>query len=74
MTSEEKELARRWVEAWKTAGPELERIRREEIKATDTKRDLRVFAGLATWALEQQPPASSSGLVEQQRLFSKTRK
>ena len=28
-------LFRRWVEAWKTAGPELERVRRQELGQLD---------------------------------------
>ncbi len=29
------ELGRRWVQAWQTAGPELERVRREELRRLD---------------------------------------
>lgn len=74
MTKQEKENAKRWVEAWKLAGPELERERRKQIRNADTKRDLRLFEGLATWALKQSPPIADSGLVEQQRLFRLRRK
>ncbi len=70
MTKQEKENAKRWVEAWKLAGPELERDRRKQIREADTKRDMQLFKGLVTWALKQRPPLPTSGLIEQQRLFS----
>lgn len=63
-TPEQIEQGRRWVEAWKHAGPELERIRREELRHLDQ------YEGISrlTWAYipELRP---TSGLVEQQRWF-----
>lgn len=73
-SDQEKENMRRWVEAWKLAGPELERDRRKQIREADTKRDLKIFRGLASWALKQRPPLPTSGLVEQQRLFALQRR
>ncbi len=69
-TPEELALAKKWLETWKRAGPELERIRREEIRKTDTPTAVALLAGAFESArfmgLPQRP---SSGLVEQQRLF-----
>jgi len=68
---EERELVRRWVEAWKEAGPVLETIRRQEIEQAD---NLQVLASLEcafNQAVREMPPRPSSGLVEMQRWFAK---
>ncbi len=69
MTEEERQLTLRWIACWRRAGPELERIREEEIRATDTVRGIRVFEGLVVRALAQSPAKGESGLVDQQRWF-----
>ena len=69
----DKEQVREWVETWRRAGPELERIRREEIRATDTMGGLEAFKGLVRRALDDCPPRATSGLVEQQAIFSRLR-
>ena len=64
-------LRRRTVETWIRAGEELERIRREELRALDTREAVRqIFCGLrVAW-----PPAPpTSGLVEQQAWFARLR-
>ena len=61
------------VEAWREAGPELERMRRERIRATDTSRDLQAFAGLALAAIRERTLPVWSGLIEQQAWFSSLR-
>lgn len=67
--------ARRWVENWKETGPELERIRRQEIRATDTPTALSALSSAFAAALFLNPhPRPGSGLVEQQRLFSRCRR
>ena len=75
-STEERELLRCWVETWRHAGPELERIRRREILALDadaTREAIRqLFASPA--ALKRFPPRTTSGLVEQQMWFSKLHK
>ena len=73
MTDEEKQMTLRWIECWRRAGPELERIREEEIRATDTARGIKAFSGLVPRALAQLPPKPESGLVEQQRWFVRFR-
>ena len=73
MTEAERRLIRESVAAWTRAGPELERVRRENIRRTDTVRDLRAFRGLALAALRASGAAVSSGLVEQQAWFQRLR-
>jgi hypothetical protein len=66
--------AKIWVEAWKRAAPELERMRCEEIRRADTESAIPVFDGLFESAIEANPPGPMCGLVEQQRLFGRLRR
>lgn len=73
MTSEEK--MKRWVETWKVAGPELERIKQEELRAMDaaTARDLTAQAlSLGdSWFAVKRDMDRGSGMAKQQAIFSK---
>lgn len=71
MTDEERMLAKRWVDTWKAAGPLLEKVREDDIRASDTIRDFQIYAGLAEMEVAKRPPPPTSGLVEQQRWFMK---
>ena len=62
---------RRWVEAWRTAGPELERIRREELQALDGRQAIALLCGPTDYTVPPRAPQPTSGLVEQQRWFQK---
>ncbi len=65
---------KRWVETWKTAAPELERIRLAEVKRADTSEAILALTGSLEAALRDLPPRPTSGLVEQQAWFRKLRK
>ena len=65
------ELGRRWVHAWQTAGPELERVRREELRQLDGLRAVSLLCGPADYRVPPRAPRPTSGLVEQQRWFKK---
>ena len=71
MTAIELERTKKWVENWKTLGPELERMREEDIRNSDTRRDFPSFARLLTKYLAENSPPDTSGLVEQQYWFAK---
>jgi len=71
--AEEKRRMREWVECWKLAGPELERIRREEIRKTDTARAVAFLSGILESHVRRHPPGRTSGLVRQQAFFSRAR-
>jgi hypothetical protein len=71
MTPDERDQMKRWVDTWKRAGPELERIRREEVRQVKTGDAFRAFEGMALLMARNAPPKPISGLVEQQRWFSK---
>lgn len=62
---------KRWVAAWRRAGPDLERIRRQEIRELDTFKVIAQLCGPADYHRAPHAPKSSSGLVEQQRWFKK---
>jgi hypothetical protein len=71
---EELALAKKWVETWKTTGPILEGIRREEIRNTSTVKAMQNLAGAFESAAFTHSLRPSSGLVEQQAFFQKFRK
>jgi len=68
---DERETIRRWVEAWKEAGPELERIRSREVQEADNLKVLAALEGAFNHALRTMPPRPSSGLVEMQEWLAK---
>ena len=65
--------AQKWVDAWIHAGDALEKIRHNNVKLADTAEGLRSFTGSVLNVLRTRPAAKTSGLVEQQRIFSKFR-
>jgi hypothetical protein len=67
-------LARRWVETWKLAGAELERIARQELREQDTYRDIELLCGTADYTRPPWAPQPTSGLVELQRWFMRAAK
>jgi hypothetical protein len=70
-TVEQIDAGKKWVEAWKNAGPELERIRREELRNVDTTKAIALLCGPADYNLPPRAPHPTSGLIEQQRWFKK---
>jgi hypothetical protein len=73
-TPEQIEIGRRWVAAWRAAGPELDRIRRQELRQLDTFKTIALLCGPADYRVPPRAPTPTSGLVEQQRLFEKLRR
>ena len=67
-------LLRSWVETWDRAGKELAAIRRRELEAMTDEQAREAAADLLTVPFPPDlPPRLESGLVEQQRWFSKIR-
>lgn len=73
MPSSDDENARRWMQAWRRAGPALERVRRAELRAFRYEDNYRLVDALLQMACDFGTPRTTSGLVEQQRLFGKLR-
>ena len=74
MTEQERARALTWINAWKRAGPEMEKMRREDIRQADTASSIPAFDGLFENAVRNFPPKQTSGLVEQQRDFQRSKK
>ena len=74
MTDAEKQQLKQWVETWKRAGPELERFRRQELRAFNYKENMHIVDGLLEMAVRFARPRPTSGLVEQQRIFRRARR
>jgi len=64
---------KRWVDHWGRVGPLLEKIRHDELRAMSEEEARRAFLTLAEFACEvnHPNPRTTSGFVEQQRLFLK---
>ena len=66
---------KRWAQTWESAGKALEALRRGELAAMTDDDVRRAIADLFTDApMPGLPARTTSGLVEQQRLFSRLRK
>lgn len=70
-TPEQIALGKRWVETWKLAAVDLERIHRKEIRELDTYQAIARLSGPADYSRPPRAPKPFSGLVEQQRWFMK---
>ena len=62
---------KRWVQAWREAGEELDRLRREELRQLDVPRTIALLCGPANYTVPPRAPKPASGLEEQQRWFKK---
>jgi len=73
MNEPEEENIRRWLAGWQTAGLVLEKLRAEAIRNSDTAAAIEQLSDAFESALRHYPPAATSGLVEQQRIFARLR-
>ncbi len=62
-----------WAQTWQRAGAELEKIRRQDIRNADTQAAILLFAEVFDSVLAGMPVRTSSGLVEQQKMFRRLR-
>ena len=70
-TPEQIAMGKRWVQTWKETGPELERLRREDLRRLDVDRAIALLCGPADYTVPPRAPKPTSGLIEQQRWFMK---
>jgi hypothetical protein len=68
-TAEQIADGKRWVAAWRAAAPDLERIRRKELREVDPFSAIAKLCGPADYGAPPRKPKRDSGLVEQQRWF-----
>jgi hypothetical protein len=71
---DDREALHRWIQTWEEAAPQLEALRREEIRNADNRQVLASLESAFNHATRSLPPRPSSGLVEMQYWFAKLRK
>ncbi len=71
MNNSETAAMREWVARWQKAGPELARLRLQELRHTDVAAAIEQLEDSFQSALLNYPPRLSSGLTEQQRWFKR---
>ena len=62
-----------WVRTWAEAGPELEAIRRREVREANNLESLALLEPAFNYAVRTLPLRESSGLVQMQDYFQKLR-
>jgi len=67
-TPEQIAAGERWVETWRLASDDLERIHRKELRELDN-RSIALLCGPANYKQAPHVPKPWSGLIEQQELF-----
>jgi hypothetical protein len=67
MTTLTREDLRAYLEHWKRVGPQLEAIRREELRRFDFEAHRDNVAGLFEMAVQHGRPRTTSGLIEMRR-------
>lgn len=70
-TPEQIARGRTWVDTWRLARADLERIRRREIREFDANQTIALLCGSADYTESAYAPKLWSGLIEQQRWFKK---
>lgn len=65
---------RAWAEHWRQWGPQLDQIRRDELRRFRYEDHRAAIDALLQIAHEHATPRLTSGLVEQQRLFRQARR
>ena len=68
-TPEQIAAGERWVETWRLASDDLDRIHRKELRELDTYRTIALLCGPADYTRPPRAPKPWSGLIEQQELF-----
>lgn len=73
MSDNEKALTREWIERWQKVGPLLEEINLASVEQQSLSEIIPRFNTAFRMALKNNPPRTTSGLVEQQAIFQRWR-
>jgi len=73
MTKYDQDMAK-WVKTWKHATPALQEIRKKEISTFDYSQNYQLIDEMLQYACDQGEERTTTGLIEQQRLFKKLAK
>jgi len=68
------QLGRQWVETWRKAAPELERVRRDELRRLDQQQAIALLSFDADYFTAPRIARQSSGLIQLQRWFMRAQK
>lgn len=68
----DREMLKKWVDAWREAGPMLEEVWRREVAELDTRKVIQDLVCHDNFCADL-PPRTTSGLVEQQHWFARLR-
>jgi len=60
-----------WIKTWERASISLERLRRNRLRSYEYSKNLDIVDRMLQWACDNIKPRSTTGLIEQQRLFMK---
>ncbi len=74
MQDQGEDRTKAWVENWAKVGPKLEAIRRRELRAMTYQQRIEAIDAVLQIGCRFSKPRTTSGLVEQQRLFQKARR
>lgn len=75
MPESQKKKLKRWIQSWEKTGSVLDKIKLNELRASDYySRNQVLLNDMLQYACEHCEPRLSSGLVEQQKFFTKFRK
>lgn len=74
MSPDEIKLTKKWIANWKRAGKQLAKMRHNKIQKADTSFCIQALEDSFLSAIKNRKSKTSSGLIEQQKLFSKLRK
>ena len=65
--------SQQWIAAWRRAGPALEEIQYDELRAIDHRTVVAAFDNLFAHLLHSTPAPTTSGLIAQQQWFARLR-
>jgi hypothetical protein len=74
MSEPEKSRTRAWFKNWEELGPMLDELRAEDIRNADTVNSMEILDGMFNHAAKTLPARDTSGLIEQQQIFSRARR
>lgn len=68
-SKDQESITLKWIECWREAAPELERLRREKIRQANTYQSILNLNDAFQSAIHKSTPGQYSGLLEQQKYF-----
>jgi hypothetical protein len=70
---DERDALKKWADNWRSTGPELERLRKAELRGLAAAAHRQAIGDLLALGYRFRRTTTTSGLVDQQRYFSKLR-